>query len=116
MSAGGNESARRVRACDLSELKPGEIRQAADDPRIAVYNVDGEIFATADLCTHDRSSLSQEGYLDGDQVECGWHMAKFCVRDGAVTAPPATEPLDTYRVCVDGADVYVVVDESDPTT
>jgi len=98
-----------VRVCATSDLAPGEMRRAPTTPPVAVYNVDGEFFATADFCTHEKSSLSEEGYLDGDEVECGWHCAKFSVRTGAVTSPPATKPLVTYEVRIDGGDVYVVL-------
>ncbi|MCR1784992.1 non-heme iron oxygenase ferredoxin subunit [Nocardioides carbamazepini] len=70
------------------------------EPPVAVYNVDGEFFSTADTCTHMKSSLT-EGYLDGDQVECALHMATFCVRDGRATALPATVPLRTFEVKIE---------------
>jgi nitrite reductase/ring-hydroxylating ferredoxin subunit len=98
-----------VRVCATGDLAPGEMRRAPTTRPVAVYNIDGEFFATADFCTHEKSSLSEEGYLDGDEVECGWHCAKFSVRTGAVTCPPATKALVTYEVRVEGADVYVVL-------
>lgn len=79
-------------------------------PPVAVYNVDGTFFATADTCSHELSSLGEDGYLDGDQVECAWHFAKFCVRTGQALTLPATKPIATYPVEVDNGEVYVVVD------
>lgn len=98
-----------VRACAVTDLGPGEITRVPVSPPIAVYNVDGEFFATSDLCTHDKSSLSDEGYIEDGQIECGWHYAKFCIKTGDVTAPPATKPLTSYEVRVVDDDVYVVV-------
>lgn len=77
-------------------------------PPIAVFNVDGEYFAIDDTCSHDKSSLA-DGYIDGDRVECSWHFAKFCIRTGAALTPPATVPVSTYEVRVDGDDVMIHV-------
>ncbi len=107
-----NTASQLVRACAVDELPPGEIRQVPGNPPIAVYNVDGEFYATADLCTHGLSSLSEEGYLENGEIECGWHLARFCVRSGAVKAPPASIPLATYEVSVIDGDVYVATTAS----
>lgn len=103
-----------VRVCTADELPPGEVRQVPVNPPIAVYNVDGEFYATADLCTHDRSSLSEEGYIEDGEIECGWHMARFCIKTGEVTSPPATQPLASYKVEVEDGQVFVLLGPSDP--
>ncbi|WP_033294729.1 non-heme iron oxygenase ferredoxin subunit [Amycolatopsis jejuensis] len=97
------------RACAVDEVAPGEATRVDHSPPIAVFNVDGEWLATADHCSHDESSLAEDGYLDGDVVECAWHFAKFCVRNGKVLSPPAREPLATYATRVDDGVVYVEV-------
>lgn len=96
----------RLRVCEVDELEPGEAAQVPNTPPIAVYNVDGEYFATADMCSHDDSSLS-DGYIDGDQVECAWHFAKFCIRTGRVLSAPANRDIATYPVTVEDGVVYV---------
>ncbi|MBL8643511.1 MAG: non-heme iron oxygenase ferredoxin subunit [Rhodospirillaceae bacterium] len=98
-----------VRVCSTAELAPGTMRRAPTKLPIAVYNIGGAFYATSDYCTHETSSLCDEGYLDGDEIECGWHCAKFNVKTGAVTAPPATKPLPTYEVRIENGDLYVVV-------
>ncbi|MGY1806978.1 bifunctional 3-phenylpropionate/cinnamic acid dioxygenase ferredoxin subunit [Blastococcus sp. SYSU D00669] len=96
-----------VVACAVDDLPPGEVLPVPGTiPAIAVYNVDGEFFATDDTCTHEVSSLA-EGYVDGDVVECAFHFAKFCIRTGAVLSFPATEPLGTYSVRVVDDKVHV---------
>jgi nitrite reductase/ring-hydroxylating ferredoxin subunit len=95
-----------VRACAVTELEPGDALVVKAEPPVAVFNVDGEFLATADTCTHAESSLA-DGYLEGDQVECSWHMARFCLRTGAALTLPATEPLATYRTQVRGDEVFV---------
>lgn len=98
-----------IRVCSTAELAPGQVMRAPTEVPIAVYNIDGAFYATGDMCTHEKSSLSQEGYLDGNEIECGWHLAKFCVKTGAVTAPPATQPLPIYEVHIEGGDLFVVL-------
>ncbi len=108
-TAMADQAGTAVRVCRVDELAPGAITRAHTNPPIAVYNVDGVFYATSDLCSHDKSSLSEDGYLDAGEIECGWHFAKFCIKTGGVTAPPAREPLRTYAVRVDGDEVFVLV-------
>ncbi|WP_075835756.1 MULTISPECIES: bifunctional 3-phenylpropionate/cinnamic acid dioxygenase ferredoxin subunit [unclassified Rhodococcus (in: high G+C Gram-positive bacteria)] len=98
-----------IRVCETSNLNPGDALQVPTTPPIAVFNVDGEFFATEDTCSHDDSSLA-DGYIDGDQVECAWHFAKFCLRTGRVLSPPANRDIRTYSVKVVDDEVYVEVD------
>lgn len=95
-----------IRVCGIDELPPGEARRVPSTPPIAVFNVDGEFYATADSCSHDEASLA-DGYIEGDQVECAWHFAKFCLRTGQVLSPPATRDIATYPIEVNGGIVYV---------
>lgn len=95
-----------TKACSTSEIEEGEGYQFARERPIALFNVDDEYFAIDDTCTHDDSSLA-DGYVDGDVVECAWHFAKFCIRTGAVLSLPATCPVATYPVKVEGDDVLV---------
>jgi 3-phenylpropionate/trans-cinnamate dioxygenase ferredoxin component len=108
-----NESAStvRVRVCASDELAPGEAIQVPTTPPIAVFNVDGEFYATDDTCTHEESSLA-DGYIDGDQVECSFHFAKFCIRTGEALSFPATRSLATFPVIVEGGDLFVEVDDT----
>ncbi|MDP6402113.1 MAG: non-heme iron oxygenase ferredoxin subunit [SAR202 cluster bacterium] len=64
---------------------------------VAVCNVDGELYAIDDVCTHDEGSLDQ-GELDGHEIECPRHGARFDVRTGEVTVLPAVVPIDTFKV------------------
>lgn len=72
-----------------------------DGRRVAVYNVDGTFYATDDACTHVGGPLS-DGRLDGATIVCPWHASCFNVMTGAVTCGPATEPVPTYTVTIDG--------------
>lgn len=105
----GTDEYARVRACATSDLGPGEAVRIETVPPIAVFNIDGEFYATADWCTHENSSLSEEGYVYDGKVECGWHGATFCIKTGAVESPPAREPLACFAVEVVEDSVYVLV-------
>lgn len=95
-----------TRACAVADLDDGEATTVAVVPPVAVFNVDGAFFATDDTCTHEDYSLA-EGYVDGCQVECALHWAKFDVRTGDALSLPATKGLRTYPVKVEGGSVLV---------
>jgi nitrite reductase/ring-hydroxylating ferredoxin subunit len=106
METRGTETRTWVRACAIDDIEPGEAVVVDVTPPVAVFNVDGEFLATADTCTHAESSLA-DGYVEGDEVECSWHMAKFCLRSGEALTLPATEPLATYATKIEGGEVFV---------
>jgi nitrite reductase/ring-hydroxylating ferredoxin subunit len=68
---------------------------------VAVFNVAGHFCATQAKCTHRGGPLS-DGRLDGSTVTCPWHGSEFNVCTGAVLRGPATDPLKTYRLVVEG--------------
>lgn len=81
-----------------SELLPGEFKVVWDgDTAIAVYNIDGDLYAIEDVCTHDGGELAG-GPLHGFEVECPRHGARFDLRNGEVTCPPAYEPVACFPV------------------
>jgi 3-phenylpropionate/trans-cinnamate dioxygenase ferredoxin subunit len=84
-------------------IPPGDFAQVEiDDAPVAVFNIDGAFYAIDDVCTHDGGSLAG-GAIEGDVVICPRHGARFCLRTGAVLAPPAYEPVRTYQTrIVDG--------------
>ena len=87
-----------VRVCARGELLPGEFRVAWDgDTAIAVYDVDGALYAIEDVCSHDGGELAG-GELHGFEVECPRHGARFDLRNGAVTCPPACVPVTCFPV------------------
>jgi nitrite reductase/ring-hydroxylating ferredoxin subunit len=93
----------------IADVRPGEIvASAIGAENIALYNIDGRVYATSDICTHAFALLS-DGYLDGDCVECPIHQALFHVPTGEVRAAPATEPLKTYPAKIEGDTVLVEV-------
>jgi nitrite reductase/ring-hydroxylating ferredoxin subunit len=93
------------RLCEKSEVACGSVKRI-DELDIALFNLDGTFFAIKDVCTHDQAPLS-EGELDGDTIVCPWHGACFSVRTGEALSLPATEPVETFPVILQGDEVYV---------
>jgi 3-phenylpropionate/trans-cinnamate dioxygenase ferredoxin subunit len=78
---------------------------------IAVFNVDGELLAIDDTCTHQDASLA-DGWLEGCAVECPLHAACFDLRTGMPSGLPAKMPVRTHEVVVEDGLVYVRVGAS----
>jgi 3-phenylpropionate/trans-cinnamate dioxygenase ferredoxin subunit len=92
-----------------SDIPPGKVRSCPIDGRkIAVCNVDGTFYAIDDICTHDGGELDQ-GELDGDQIECPRHGARFDVKTGRALTLPAVMPVKSYPVRVAGDAIEVEV-------
>ena len=89
------------------EFPAGERRSLdVDGTQVAVFNLAGEYYAIEDRCTHDGDALTG-GALDGEQIVCPRHSARFSIKTGAVLAPPAYEPLATFPVRVEGDMIQV---------
>lgn len=96
-----------IHVAEASEIPPGEgLRVEIDDQPVALWNVNGEFYATSDVCTHEETSLA-DGDLWGAVVECPLHGAQFDVRTGEVQSLPAIFPLPTYPVKREGDALYV---------
>lgn len=76
------------------------------DQEIAVYNIDGEIYATDNLCTHAFAFLT-DGWLDGDVIECPLHGGRFEVKTGKGLGPPIPCDVKTFLVRIVGDDIQV---------
>jgi naphthalene 1,2-dioxygenase system ferredoxin subunit len=63
--------------------------------QIAVYLVDGAVYATDNRCTHGDARLC-DGFVEGHEIECPDHQGRFDIRTGAATGPPASVALATY--------------------
>jgi 3-phenylpropionate/trans-cinnamate dioxygenase ferredoxin subunit len=74
---------------------------------VAVFFVEGEYHAIEDICTHDDGPLA-EGRLEGCQIICPRHGARFDIRTGAALTLPAYRPVESYPVTV--VDGRVVVE------
>lgn len=102
-------SSGRYKVASVSNLAPGTgLAVNAGGEPIALFNVNGDIYAIANTCTHAEASLS-EGELDGYEVTCPLHASRFDVRTGAVRGLPATSPVETFPVEIDDGEIVVII-------
>jgi 3-phenylpropionate/trans-cinnamate dioxygenase ferredoxin subunit len=91
----------------VGEIPAGGVKIVRlEDREIAVFFLDGAYYAMDDVCTHDGGPVA-EGLIDGDVIECPRHGARFDIRTGAALSMPATVPVQTYPVRVEGDEIQV---------
>jgi 3-phenylpropionate/trans-cinnamate dioxygenase ferredoxin subunit len=101
----------RVKVGGFSDLREGVgLKVEIDEHRIAVFLVDGSVFAIGDRCSHAEASLA-EGEVFDHEVECPRHGSTFDLTTGYPQSLPATKPVPTYAVSVEDGDVYVELPE-----
>jgi 3-phenylpropionate/trans-cinnamate dioxygenase ferredoxin subunit len=93
----------------LSDVAPGSLVSVVlpSGTRVCLANVDGEIMAVRDVCSHQAFPLSEGTLLPGGVIECAWHGARFDCRSGEAVAPPADEPVPRHRVSVRDGEIFV---------
>jgi len=96
-----------VTVAKVGFLGPGELTyvEVGDEP-VCLINIDGELHAINDTCTHEDASLS-DGMIDGEEIECPMHGGTFNIRTGEATAFPVVVAIEKYTVRVVGDDVQV---------
>jgi len=99
-----------IDVCREEELQAGQRRIVAtlDGPVLVVRLDDGSIVAVEDRCSHDGGELGS-GTIEGDQIICPRHGARFCLRNGRVLSPPAYEDIESYPVRVQDGVIQVEV-------
>ena len=108
-----------VDVADVEEFPPATGRLVdMDDTMVAVFNLDGGFYAIEDICTHDGSpflgcGLDPQDLIDGDEVVCPRHGARFSIRTGAALSPPAYEPVTCFPTRVEEGMVQVRDDRWD---
>jgi len=97
-----------VQVASVDLCPPGQVLGVeAKGERIVLANVDGDYYALLDQCSHQDYPLA-DGELEGTQLECIYHGARFDVCTGRATQLPAIRPVKTFEVEVRGDDVYVL--------
>lgn len=94
---------RWIAIISVDELPEGESRTfAVGKEWIALCKRGGQVYAVEDLCPHDTGPLG-DGHLEGDEIVCPRHGARFDIRTGEVTRLPAVCGIRTFRVrTIDG--------------
>jgi len=87
-----------VPVCKIDEIAVDDrLLFEIDEQPIVIFNVNGELFAIGEKCSHRHGPLG-EGELDGFVVTCPWHGARFDIRTGKALSLPAVKNVDSYPV------------------
>ena len=96
-----------VKVAPVDDLAPGKrLWLEFEEETVVLFNINGRFYCIADVCTHDGGPL-EDGELEGYEVECPRHGARFDVRTGAALCLPAVTPVPTFEVKVEGDDIYI---------
>ena len=91
----------------LEDAFEGEVMAVnVQGKEIALYEVQGELYATDNLCTHGAARLS-DGFLEGREIECPFHQGRFDVCTGKAMCEPLTENIRVYPVRIENKRVFV---------
>jgi 3-phenylpropionate/trans-cinnamate dioxygenase ferredoxin subunit len=83
-----------------------------DGTDVALFNIKGHFYAIEDVCSHDGAEIAS-GQIEGDQIICPRHGARFCIKTGYVKSPPAYEAINCFPVRVENNIVQVRDDRWD---
>lgn len=96
-----------MKVCNVTDVAAGTMRPVeVGGKRLMIVNVNGTLYAVDRICTHEEADLST-GFLLDSVVTCPLHLSRFDVKTGEVQNPPATRPLATHKLKVEGTSVYV---------
>ncbi len=97
------------KAALVSDVSPGQAKQVTVNGKaLALFNINGAFHAIDNECPHRNGPLA-EGKVQGDEVECPWHGARFNIPTGSHLCPPAKQGVRSYKVQVVGTEVQVEV-------
>jgi len=100
-----------IDAGPLSDLANGRaITVAAGSRLIAVVRSEDQIFAIEDICTHDGAELTG-GAIEGGEIVCPRHGARFCLRTGEALTPPAYEPVRVFETKIEAGRLWIRADD-----
>ncbi len=99
-----------VKAAKRGDLAEGDVLGIVIAGReIALYDLDGTLYATDNVCTHAYAKLS-DGWLDKGEIECPLHAGGFDAKTGKALCPPVTDGLKIYPVRIVADEVQVKLD------
>ena len=99
-----------VTVAQRSALKPGDVLGVqVKDKEIALYDLEGTLYATENTCTHAYAYLS-DGWVDGDIIECPLHGGRFEIKTGKGLGPPIDCDIKTFAVRIEGESIQIKVE------
>ena len=91
---------------ELSLIDGEYIVVDVDGVDVAVFRVNGGVYAIQDVCSHDGGEIAS-GVIEGEEIICPRHGARFCIKTGKVTGPPAYEDIPCYTVRIENGRIQV---------
>jgi len=86
------------KVASLDEIPPGDRKSIlVDETPALLLRIGNDFYAIEDVCTHDGQPLT-DGPLNGCEITCPRHGARFDIRTGKPTCMPATEPVRTFEI------------------
>lgn len=96
-----------VKVAQKQEIPIGIMKEVKyNEESVCLANIGGKYYAIGNICTHEGGPLA-EGTLQGFEVECPWHNARFDMRTGEVLSPPAEKSVLAYEVMVKEDDIFI---------
>jgi 3-phenylpropionate/trans-cinnamate dioxygenase ferredoxin subunit len=83
-----------------------------DGTDVAIFKIEGQCYAISDVCSHDGGEIAS-GTVEGDEIICPRHGARFCIKTGEVKSPPAYENIDCFPVRIEQGRIQVRDDRWD---
>jgi len=91
---------------DAALDEDGHALADVDGVEVAVFRIDGALYAVQDVCTHDGAEIAS-GRREGGEIICPRHGARFCLKTGKLLQGPAYEDLPCFPVRVEGGVIQV---------
>lgn len=104
---------KRIFLCNVADLPDNTVRKVENEENgdIAVYNLGGQFYATADLCSHATASLAA-GDIEDDLIVCPVHWGTFHIPTGEARGFPCEINIKSYEVERDGESLFALIEES----
>lgn len=96
-----------MKAARLDELSEDEpLGLELGGTSVALFLLEGQVYATSNICTHEYALLS-DGFVEDGAVECPLHQARFDIVTGRALCAPADKPIPVYATKMEGDEVLV---------
>tara|TARA_B100001113_G_C20575581_1_gene390922 strand:- start:183 stop:500 length:318 start_codon:yes stop_codon:yes gene_type:complete len=101
----------KILLANIDDINVNDMKQISiNNCNYLVANIEGKIFVTDDLCTHEDAELTM-GCLRGSTVKCPLHGSHFDLRTGKALNEPADEPIETHEVILEDGQIYISASE-----
>jgi naphthalene 1,2-dioxygenase ferredoxin component len=108
--AGMSEATNWVTVARRADVPAGQVKGVkVGKQEIALYNLDGEYYATDNVCSHAYAQLS-DGFIERGQIVCPLHAGCFDIKTGKALEPPAEEDIKIFPTRLNGDDIQVAID------